>query len=60
MQITREWAEWILEMERICWNEGIGPPVGPLMLAIREQWPDLAARFEWLPWDRYEKGTRGE
>lgn len=41
-------ARIILEMEEVCYSEGIGPNSGDLILWIGNRYPELKAEFGYL------------
>lgn len=38
----------LLEMESVCYNEGIGPDTTDLMLAIVRKYPELGKEYSWM------------
>ena len=41
-------ARTIFEAEEVCFSEGMGPDLGPLLVRLGEVFPELLAEFSWL------------
>ena len=40
----------VIQMQEVCWSEGVGPDCTDLMRRIRNKWPDLVEQYAHLPW----------
>lgn len=48
--LSREWSMAILNMESVCFSEGIGPDISEILRWIARVYPDLKTKFSWLNW----------